>query len=120
MTTLYRAGQLCQHHGRGFACATRFAAEKWAVDLGRPIESVQTIEVDGSTPCVVNTHGYVEADFRYGDMSPRPWDDVAWLAKLSCLAQVYRVEMTIDEAVSILGMLADDPVYQAHEIVWAM
>lgn len=120
MVTLFRAGELRPHQERYFACATRSAAEKWAVDLGRPTESVQTIKVDGATPCVVNTHGYVEADFRYGDLSPRPWDDVAWVAKLSRLAQVYRVEMSVGEAVSILNMLADDPAYQAHEIVWAV
>ena len=120
MTTLYRAGDLRPHQGRYFACATQVAAEKWAVDLGRPIESVQTIELDGSIPCVVNTHGYVEADFRYGDLSPRPWDDVSWLEKVADLARVYRIEMTVDEAVTLLVMLADDPAYQAHEIVWAM
>lgn len=120
MVTLFRAGALRPHHGRGFACANRSAAEKWAADLRRSSDSIQTIEVDGSTPCVVNTHGYVEADFRYGDLSPRPWDDETYLAKLAALAQVYRVETTVEEAVAILNLLADEPAYLAHEIVWVI
>lgn len=118
MATIYRAGKLAQHNGRFFGCATRAAAEKWATDLGRPLDSVQSIEIPGDTPCVVNTHGYVEADFRYGDLIPRPWDDVEYLAKLESLARVYRVEMTIEDAVAILNLLADEPAYQSHEIVW--
>ena len=118
VTTIFRAGNLAPHKGRFFGCATRAAAEKWAIDLGRPLESVQAVEIDGKLSCVVNTHGYVEADFRYGDLDPRPWDDTEYLVKLASLARVYRVEMTVEEAVAILSLLADEPAYQSHEIVW--
>jgi hypothetical protein len=108
---LWRAGDLRPHwSGCLFACATESAARSWADALRRPQESVQAFVVDASRLCVVNTHGYVEAD--WGAYGPK---EVSTYSK----ARVFRVVMPLGEAVEVLNMLAGDPDYGiAHEIVW--
>ena len=111
---LYRAGELRPYRGRFFACATRKGAQRWARHLGR--DTIVEIEVDGETPCVVNTHGYVEADW-YSVLDPKPWSAPSEEQIRKCL--VFRQNMTIAEAVEILSLLDSEEEYQAHEIVWA-
>ena len=114
MAQLFRAGKLRPHHGRFFACATRTAAQRWARELGRDEDSIIKIEVPGQTPCVVNTHGYVEADWN-PVLDPTPWNPPSSKEIERC--RIFRQEMQISEAVEILRLLEGE--YDAHEIVWA-
>lgn len=60
--------------------------------------------MDDKLPCVVNTHGYVEADWVWGESSN---------PKMS----KYRVHMQVGDAVELLNLLKDESAYQYHEIV---
>lgn len=65
--------------------------------------------LDSNTPCAVNTHGYVEADWTYASTYP----DTAEKKKL------FRQNMTVREAVELLAFLIDegDESALAHEII---
>ena len=115
MAKLFRVGELRPYRGKFFACATKGAAEKWAVDLKRERTSIIEIEVSDETPCVVNTHGYVEADW-YSVLDPAPWSVKDDRQIERC--KIFRQEMSIFEAIEILRLLGSEEEYQAHEIVW--
>jgi hypothetical protein len=95
------------YKGSYYFTATKKAAEIWAVDLRRPAESIISVELPDETPCIINTHGYVEADWVWGhSTNPK--------------MPLYRVAWTIGEAVNLLAMLSGDSAYDHHEVVVAV
>lgn len=119
MAALYRVGPLNPHHGRFFAAATLTAARLWAVALGREGTPISEINLPDDTLVVVSTHGYVEADWRYGDFTGREWDDPEYLVSLARKAKVFRLVMPAKDAVELLALFEGEPEYDAHEISWA-
>ncbi len=117
MTLLYRAGEVTPYKGLCFAAANYEAAAKWAIDLNRPESSIITLMVDDSTPCVLNTHGYVEADWYYGKVPV--WMDQHNKEELIKKMSQWRIETTVGEAVELIQLFPNDSaIYVAHEIVW--
>ncbi len=106
MAVLYRAGAVVPCKGSFYFAATKKAAEIWAIDLRRSVDSIITVELPDETPCVINTHGYVEADWLWGRSK-------------NSKMPLYRVQWSLGEAALLLTMLEGEAAYDYHEIVVA-